>query len=196
MTNFWFIFLPGDFPGMASLRWLLGVWFFWCIQVTSRHQLDAAHSKNATKDEVSTVTALTKASQKFLAFLNCSLRETCSNIFPSAQQKPRHSKLCFKKCLSKSSRVSLDDLIISRQSRDAALAENFSKSFKKNCWWHWQGMRDTLDLSSYRRELSSRIASEYQLSFSLLRISAKRKLIRFALLPFILALIDVVIMLQ
>lgn len=131
----------------------------------------AARFKCASKDEVSLVTALTEASLKFrtAAFEreipNCSFRERCANIFfSSTRPKLWHSELCSQKFLSTSSRVSLDDLIISRKAATPPWLR-ISELFKKNCWWHWQGMRDTLDLSSYHRELSSRIASDINFPF-------------------------------
>lgn len=104
-----------------------------------------------------------EASPNFLAFPTADLKKLCWKIF-SRQQKPRHSELCSQKFLSTSSRVSLDDLIISRKAA-TPLWLRISELFKKNCWWHRQGMRDTLDLSSYHRELSSRIASDINFPF-------------------------------
>lgn len=166
MTNFWFIFLPGDFPGMTSLRRVLGCDFSAASKSHSRQP--ALNSTQLIRKMRQTIKfrwwlLWLKRLKSFWHSQTAACEELAKIFFCQHSKSHDIPSFVFEKFLSTSFRVSLDDLIISRKAATPPWLR-ILESFKKNCSWQWQGMRDTLDLSSYHRELSSRIASEYQLS--------------------------------
>lgn len=172
MTNFWFIFLPEGLSEngvtLTGFRDVTSATFKSHPRQPAPHflwRLTRSPFQMRFKRWSFAGNCFDWSVPKVSSIPNCSFRESCANIFfSSARPKLWHSELCSQKFLSTSSRVSLDDLIISRKAATPPWLR-ISELLKKNCWWHWQGMRDTLDLSSYHRDLSSRIASDINFPF-------------------------------